>query len=80
MYQKFIGVIAGEKAAWRCIGLLTISFERKPKKARLDEVEKIDASNWRPGLESPKSDPVKSEFVSYLEEVFILGGPLLKGL
>jgi hypothetical protein len=78
MYQKFIGVIAGEKAAWRCIGLLTISFERKPKKARLDEVEKKmkQLASWP---ESPKSDPVKSEFVSYLEEVFILGGPLLKG-
>ena len=79
MYQKFIGVIAGEKAAWRCVGLLTISFEKKPKKAHLDEVEKKmrQLASWP---ENPKSDPVKSEFVNYLEQVFILGGPLLKGL
>lgn len=78
MYQKFIGIIAGEKAAWRCIGLLTISFEKRPKKAHLDKAEKKmkQLASWP---ENSKSDPVKSEFVNYLEGVFILGGPLLKG-
>jgi hypothetical protein len=79
MYQKFIGIIAGQKPNWRCVGLFTISFEKKPKKAALDEIEQNmkKLASWP---ENPKSDPVKSEFVNYLEEVFMLGGPLLKGL
>jgi hypothetical protein len=77
MYQKFIGIIAGEKPSWRCVGLLTVSFEKKPKKVDLNEVENKmkKLASWP---ESPKSDPVKSEFVNYLEEVFILGGPFVK--
>jgi hypothetical protein len=78
MYQRFIGIIAGEKPNWRRVGLLTVSFEKKPKKAHLGEVEKTmkKLASWP---ESARSDPVQSEFVKYLEEVFILGGPLLKG-
>ena len=78
MYQRFIGIIAGEKPNWRRVGLLTVSFEKKPKKAHLGEVEKTmkKLASWP---ENAKSDPVQSEFVKYLEEVFILGGPLLKG-
>lgn len=78
MYQRFIGIIAGEKPSWRRVGLLTVSFEKKPKRAHLVEVEKKmkKLASWP---ENAKSDPVKSEFVKYLEEVFILGGPLLKG-
>lgn len=77
MYQKFIGIIAGEKPSWRCVGLLTVSFVKKPKKAVLNKVENKmkKLASWP---ESPKSDPVKSEFVNYLEEAFILGGPFVK--
>jgi hypothetical protein len=79
MYQKFIGIIGGDPENWRCVGLLTVSFEKKPKRADLVKVEEKmkRLASWP---EKPKSDPVKSDFVQYLEEVFVLGGPLVKGL
>jgi len=70
MYQRFIGIIAEESGTQRCAGLLTVSFERKPKKLKeVDERMKKWAS-W-PG--HPKSPLVK-----YVEENFVLGGPLFK--
>lgn len=76
MYQTFIGIIAEVNGNWRRVGLLTVSFEKKPKKADLDEVKK-KLHNWASWPADPKSTPVKSKLVDYLEEVFILGGPLL---
>lgn len=78
MYQRFIGIIGGDRGNWRCVGLLTVSFEKRPKRADLDEVDKKmkRLASWP---EKPKSDPVKSDFVKYLEAVFVLGGPLVKG-
>ena len=79
MYQRFIGIIGGDRGNWRCVGLLTVSFEKKPKRAELGKVEEKmkRLASWP---EKPKSDPVKSDFVQYLEKVFVLGGPLVKGL
>jgi hypothetical protein len=79
MYQKFIGIIGGDPGKWRCVGLLTVSFEKKPKGVNLVKVEEKmkRLASWP---DKPKSDPVKSDFVKYLEEVFVLGGPLVKGL
>jgi hypothetical protein len=74
MYQKFIGIIAGEQGSRRCVGLLTVSFAKKPETRILNKVEER-MQQWASWPEKSKSDLIK-----YLEEIFILGGPLLKGL
>lgn len=66
MYQRFIGIIA----QGRCVGLLTVSFEKKPKKLHEVDNKMKQWASW-PGYP-------KSKLVSYMEENFIFGGPFVK--
>lgn len=70
MYQRFIGILAEEAGAKRRAGLLTVSFKNKPR--NLKEIDKR-MKKWASWPGHPKSPLVK-----YMEENFVLGGPLFK--
>ena len=73
MYQRFIGIIAEEEGGRRRrAGLLTVSFEKKPKKQKLDEVDKR-MKEWASWPGNPKS-----KLVTFIEDHFQLGGPFIK--
>lgn len=69
MHQRFIGILAEPGGVRRCVGTLTVSFEKGPNKTlatKIDDKMKEWAS-WRAGK--------RSQLVSFLEENFVLGGP-----
>jgi hypothetical protein len=68
-YQKFIGIVAGSKR--RCVGTLTVSFEKKPNVKKLPDIDdKMKQwASWPPKL--------KSELVQKIESNFVLGGPFI---
>jgi len=67
-YQKFIGIVAGSKR--RCVGTLTVSFEKKPIEKLPDIDDKMKQwASWSP--------EAKSELVRKIESNFVLGGPFV---
>ncbi|HEY1269642.1 MAG TPA: hypothetical protein VGH16_20455 [Candidatus Binatia bacterium] len=70
MYQKFIALIGGDGEQQRCVGLLSLAFESKPKKSAAVDAKMKEWASW-PGF--PKSDLVR-----FAEEHFEVGGPFLK--
>lgn len=68
-YQKFIGIVAGSKR--RCVGTLTVSFEKKPNVEKLPEIDD-KMKQWASWPPKPKS-----ELVQKIESNFVLGGPFL---
>ncbi len=70
MYQRFIALIGGDGNQRRCVGLLSLAFESKPKKLAALDAKMKQWASW-PGF--PKSDLVR-----FAEEHFDVGGPFLK--
>jgi|GEM_PF-1510661 len=70
MYQKFIALIGGDGDQRRCVGLLSLAFESRPKKSGAVDAKMKEWASW-PGF--PKSDLVR-----FAEEHFDVGGPFLK--
>jgi hypothetical protein len=67
MYQRFIGIIAEQEGSRRGVGLLTVSFEKKPSTLEAVDAKMKQWASW-PG--NPKSG-----LVEYIEQNFVLGGP-----
>ena len=73
MYQQFIGIIAGQGGRRRCVGILTVSFRRKPGK--LNDVD-AKMREWASWPKNPRSKGYsKSKLVEYIEQRVVLGGP-----
>ena len=71
-YQKFIGIIAGEKGKPRCVGTLTVSFQKKPSSEKLAQIDE-KMKKWASWPANPKSNLVET-----IENNFVLGGPFVK--
>ena len=73
MYQQFIGIIAEQRGRRRCVGILTVSFRRKPGK--LNDVD-AKMREWASWPKNPRSKGYsKSKLVEYIEQRVVLGGP-----
>jgi len=70
MYQRFIAIVGGAGDQRRAVGLLSLGFEKKPKKLDAIDDKMKQWASW-PGF--PKSPLVK-----FAEENFTVGGPFLK--
>ncbi len=71
-YQKFIGIIAQDESGKpRRAGLLTLSFEQKPKADKINEIDNR-MKKWASWPGNPKS-----ELVKFIEDHFEIGGPAL---
>ena len=75
MYQKFIGIIAEQAGSRRCVGLLTVSFERKPRNLRDVDAKMKKWASWPKDRRSKKCR--KSRLVKYIEQNIALGGPAI---
>ena len=73
MYQQFIGIIAEQGDRRRCVGILTVSFRRKPRKLNDVDAKMREWASWPKNLR-PKGY-TKSKLVEYIEERVVLGGP-----
>jgi hypothetical protein len=67
MYQRFIGIISEQEGSRRAVGLLTVSFEKKPSKLEDVDAKMKQWASW-PGYS-------KSKLVDFIEKNFFLGGP-----
>jgi len=73
MYQQFIGIVAEQRGRRRCVGILTVSFRRKPRK--LSDVD-AKMKEWASWPKNPRSGGYpKSKLVEYIEQRVVLGGP-----
>lgn len=69
-YQKFIGIIAGDRNNQRrCVGILTVGFSHEPNPVQQVEDEMRRVASWPPNY--------KSRLVQSIEQNFIVGGPLV---
>lgn len=73
MYQQFIGIIAEQEGRRRCVGILTVSFRRKPRKLNDVDAKMREWASW-PRNRRSKEHP-KSKLVEYIEQTVVLGGP-----
>jgi hypothetical protein len=75
MYQQFIGIIAEQDDCLRCVGILTVSFKRKPRKLNAVDTKMREWASWPKNRRS--KERTKSKLVEYIEQKIVLGGPIL---